>query len=280
MNARRRWIWIAIGWLLLAGCQTWPPAGQGGFAEHTNPAPDCVELNSGSQIGTLDQRLGCALRRQQILERTGAHLKSPALVIRANQHANRVRRELVGGLYDDASIDLEIYCAILDEIERQMMLSASGAAKALAEERLAANQRLVEERAALAAPKTDNMAEVLGILNNSAFFAHDSYEPNPLYVSLLTRYAGQLSRVPMMIVGHADDTGSEEYNLRLGMQRADAVRQLLIQHGIDNTLLCVTSSGKSTPAFSGEQASHRLVNRRVAIHQGRCDMSGEVSYVD
>ena len=69
---------------------------------------------------------------------------------------------------------------------------------------------------------------------------------------------------PMVVIeGHADYVGSEEYNMRLGLHRAETVKQELTQLGIDAARLSTASLGESKPLIEQQTDWARAVNRRV-----------------
>ena len=55
------------------------------------------------------------------------------------------------------------------------------------------------------------------------------------------------SSTRIMVEGHADERGSAEYNLALGERRANAVRAYLVNLGIPETRITITSKGKEAP---------------------------------
>jgi outer membrane protein OmpA-like peptidoglycan-associated protein len=68
------------------------------------------------------------------------------------------------------------------------------------------------------------------------------------------------------IEGHTDSTGPEAYNMKLGEERAMAVRDYLaITHGIALARLNVISYGPSKPVEDNKTKEHRAQNRRVVI---------------
>lgn len=72
------------------------------------------------------------------------------------------------------------------------------------------------------------------------------------------------------IEGHCDDRGSERYNLALGEQRANAVRQMFLDMGIADSRMDVISFGEERPAAEGTSDEARAQNRRaVIIHLSR-----------
>jgi peptidoglycan-associated lipoprotein len=68
------------------------------------------------------------------------------------------------------------------------------------------------------------------------------------------------------VEGHTDATGSDGYNLRLGEDRAEAVRNYLRdQHGIALSRIEVMSYGESRPVVDNKTKENRATNRRVVI---------------
>ena len=55
------------------------------------------------------------------------------------------------------------------------------------------------------------------------------------------------SSVKFLVEGHCDDRGSEEYNLALGTNRAESVKQSLMQHGVSADRIQTISYGKERP---------------------------------
>ncbi len=69
--------------------------------------------------------------------------------------------------------------------------------------------------------------------------------------------------VSLRIEGHTDNTGPDELNRTLSQQRADAVRDYLIQQGINRTRLVAKGYGPDQPLTSNDTAEGRSMNRRV-----------------
>jgi peptidoglycan-associated lipoprotein len=72
----------------------------------------------------------------------------------------------------------------------------------------------------------------------------------------------------VVIEGHCDERGSEEYNLALGEQRANAVRQYLVDLGVPGTRLRTVSFGEAKPAVVGHDESAWKYNRRSEFKSG------------
>jgi peptidoglycan-associated lipoprotein len=66
----------------------------------------------------------------------------------------------------------------------------------------------------------------------------------------------------IMVEGHADERGSAEYNLALGERRASAVRAYLVNLGIPENRITITSKGKEAPFCTESGESCWQQNRR------------------
>ena len=70
------------------------------------------------------------------------------------------------------------------------------------------------------------------------------------------------SGVRLRIAGHADERGSDEYNLALGQRRAASAKRYLTQRGIADSRIEIISYGEERPAASGGDESAFAQNRR------------------
>jgi outer membrane protein OmpA-like peptidoglycan-associated protein len=71
--------------------------------------------------------------------------------------------------------------------------------------------------------------------------------------------------VSVAISGHADATGSDQVNDRLALERAEAVKALLVEQGVAAGLLSVSSHGKANPAVPTPEGVPEPRNRRVEV---------------
>ena len=73
-------------------------------------------------------------------------------------------------------------------------------------------------------------------------------------------------RLQAVITGHTDDRGSESANQRLGLRRAEALKDYLVkERGIDPGRIETASAGKSQPISDNETAEGRKANRRGEV---------------
>jgi peptidoglycan-associated lipoprotein len=103
-------------------------------------------------------------------------------------------------------------------------------------------------------------------LNLSAvYFDYNSSTLADEAVSILQRnaaYAKENPRLRILIEGHCDERGTEEYNQALGEKRALATREYLISQGIAVDRIDILSYGELRPAVEGSGESAWSRNRR------------------
>jgi len=68
----------------------------------------------------------------------------------------------------------------------------------------------------------------------------------------------------IVIEGHTDDSGPEEYNMKLSEQRAKAVSDYLVSQGIDQARITASWYGEEQPKYPNDEAN-REKNRRVEL---------------
>jgi len=69
----------------------------------------------------------------------------------------------------------------------------------------------------------------------------------------------------IIAVGHTDWVGTDDYNQKLGMRRAQAVKAYLVSKGVDAKRVYVDSKGEKQPIADNKTAAGRAKNRRVEI---------------
>lgn len=84
----------------------------------------------------------------------------------------------------------------------------------------------------------------------------------------LRSLAATLNRYPesdVVIKGHTDSQGTEEYNQTLSERRADGVRNFLIAEGVAPARITAIGFGETLPVTSNATAAGRQQNRRVQV---------------
>lgn len=123
------------------------------------------------------------------------------------------------------------------------------------------------------APQVDTAAERrariearMGEVFQPIYFAFDQSALSEQGKTIAEGVARLLQEAPEMTVrieGHADEQGTNEYNLALGERRALAVQQYLVSYGIAAGRISVISYGEEKPAVEGRDESAWSLNRRA-----------------
>jgi len=107
----------------------------------------------------------------------------------------------------------------------------------------------------------------------SIYFDFDSYDIRSDARATLKANAGAIQSRDewrsVIVEGHTDERGSEEYNLALGERRANATRQYLEDLGVPGSRMQVVSFGETAPAVQGNDESAWRWNRRVEFRVTR-----------
>ncbi|MBW3697813.1 OmpA family protein [Vibrio sp. T187] len=262
MNTFTKYIAIVLS-SLAAGCSIFPEQGTGGLAEsydsinyqNSDFSPVMPDEPLGPEHGLrFDWQL--AKLHLDSLIREGAKWCFPAAVVQAIEKQNRIARELQGGLLLDAANDLVIQRKRLSKLEVQLDYVTS-------------QTRCVppknEQQFHIQLSVVQHLYDLLNVDNQ---FAHNSTEINPKYMGHLAEASNILkeyNQLTLVVTGHADATGTDEYNDRLALGRAKQVERYLTIFGLSPQRIQTLSLGEAVPLFEGDSDGVRLTNRRVSI---------------
>jgi peptidoglycan-associated lipoprotein len=105
-----------------------------------------------------------------------------------------------------------------------------------------------------------------------AYFDYNQHALRPDAIKALQSDSSELRDIivqypnyKLTIEGHADERGSEAYNLALGDARAKAAKDYLVQVGISTNQLAVVSYGKDKPICDEHDEACWQKNRRIHI---------------
>ena len=110
-------------------------------------------------------------------------------------------------------------------------------------------------------------------------FKVDGRVPNEGEAADLRTIAGVINQFAdggsIDFVGHTDSTGSDAYNQKLSVARAQNVARLLREYGLKNTISygTITGQGESNPADTNDTTDGRYNNRRVELFFQNVDFS-------
>jgi peptidoglycan-associated lipoprotein len=139
-----------------------------------------------------------------------------------------------------------------------------------AEQRIARERAAAEaaaaERARAEAAAREATARATSVLQEMVFFDYDVSDLRPDAEAALGRKVPILRANPgiaLRVTGHADERGSLEYNLALGMRRAQSVKDYLAGFGIDAARVQIDSLGEDQPLEQGSTEAAWARNRRA-----------------
>ncbi|MFZ6723097.1 outer membrane protein OmpA [Undibacterium sp. Ji49W] len=101
-----------------------------------------------------------------------------------------------------------------------------------------------------------------------AFFDFDKAVLKPEAKVKLDDMASKLKAINLEVViavGHTDSVGSDEYNQKLSIRRAEAVKAYLVSKGIEANRVYTEGKGEKQPVADNKTADGRAKNRRVEI---------------
>lgn len=112
---------------------------------------------------------------------------------------------------------------------------------------------------------TDTMVADRSFNIAPVYFDLDKSKIRSEFGSILRSAADELKKTGATVVieGHCDERGSEEYNIALGERRAVAVRKYLYNLGVPMAQMSVISYGEARPAVSGTGETAWQLNRRA-----------------
>lgn len=67
----------------------------------------------------------------------------------------------------------------------------------------------------------------------------------------------------VLVEGHTDDKGPDDYNLKLSMKRVERIKQLMMEMGVPEDNISVVGHGERQPLVPNDSDAHRLMNRRI-----------------
>ena len=114
--------------------------------------------------------------------------------------------------------------------------------------------------------------EIFNLDSGRLNFDFDKSVVKPQYFELLRNVKDYVEQnnLKILIIGHTDSQGTDAYNMALGMRRAVAVRDKLLEFGLDPArIVGVESRGESQPIAPNDTDEGRFQNRRIQFEATR-----------
>jgi outer membrane protein OmpA-like peptidoglycan-associated protein len=103
------------------------------------------------------------------------------------------------------------------------------------------------------------------------FFDWDKSDITPEAATILDSAIaayGNCNNAAIRLAGHADRSGSDQYNMDLSTRRSDSVRAYLTSHGIPGAVVTSQGFGETMPRVATADGVREAQNRRVEITYG------------
>lgn len=164
---------------------------------------------------------------------------------------------------------VEADCPCVSETKRRVDAAAASSAKP---GDTAALPAVTSETAgSAAAVPVSGAPESTGVVVTFAFGRSELSDQakSALSAAVASMKAASADQITIAVEGHADSTGTEPFNERLGLARAESVKRYLAdQHKVPADKISVASYGESHPAASNDTPEGRSQNRRVVVKVG------------
>jgi outer membrane protein OmpA-like peptidoglycan-associated protein len=109
---------------------------------------------------------------------------------------------------------------------------------------------------------------LLLVMPGDITFATNSAAISPNFNPVLQDVAlvvNEYEKTVLLIKGHTDDTGTEQYNQMLSERRANAVKNLMIAYGVNSQRITTVGLGEYQPKVPNTSETNRQLNRRVEL---------------
>lgn len=129
-------------------------------------------------------------------------------------------------------------------------------------------QKIEEEIPGAEVERVDDGIVVTFDENSGVYFDTNKYNINEDSKATLDKLIAVFKEYPdtnILVVGHTDSVGAEEYNMTLSKNRAYAVTNYFVDNGISSSRLTTNWFGETQPVEDNATAEGRAKNRRVNI---------------
>ncbi|HCX02745.1 MAG: OmpA family protein [Smithella sp.] len=191
-------------------------------------------------------------------ERDASSREKDQLVFQTKRQVDAKSREL-----QESKMELAAGAVVLSQAEKEKMDAEAQARKA--EKEKAENELFIRELSRLVARQTDRgvtvtLGDVLFATGRSTLSlqADDN-------IDKLVEFMSKYSYVNVLVEGYTDSVGKEDMNLALSLKRADAIKEKLVDKGINPQRITTKGYGEQYATADNNTIDGRKQNRRVEI---------------
>jgi outer membrane protein OmpA-like peptidoglycan-associated protein len=263
------------------------------LAEKNNAQNDYKELEHRAYLSEKKSQIALTITEEKVMEKEIERLnkeKSEVLLQKRDQEIRLAKKEAEQARSTALSEAEKAERAKKEAEEARLLASAESAEKEKANREATmkaqeAKQARIqaEARAREAERAKTEVDELLSQLSDlkakqtergivltmgDVLFAFDKATLSPEAFRNVDKLADFLRKHPnrsVLIEGHTDSVGSDEYNLNLSEKRADAVKNALVAKGVGEERITPKGYGKKYPVASNNTSDGRQLNRRVEV---------------
>jgi len=215
-------------------------------------------------------------RRQQELRAKAESDRQSALL--AQQQAQNDMEQARQQAAEAAKMRADAEAARAAALAQQQAATADAErARAAAQQSEAARQQAENDKTELRERLRQQLNTILetretqrGLIVNisDVLFDFNKYTLKPGAREKLAKVSGLLLAYPglkIQLEGHTDSIGTDEYNMTLSQERADAVRTYMVSEGVPADTVTAVGMGKANPVADNSSAPGRQQNRRVEM---------------
>lgn len=245
---------LVFAGILLTACQSTPNE----ESELDQVREDLISLQSDPQLANLaPTAIQDAERAVRAAEKSRESQEVKEHLIYLAENKVKTARALASARYEEDRLEE------LGEQRKQVQLEAR--TREAREAKMRA-ERLEQELENVKQQQTER--GTIYTLGGDALFATNKAELKAGARASFDRLASTLNETPdrkIIVEGHTDSTGSEDYNQQLSQERAESVKRYLTSQGVEAGRITAVGKGESFPVANNDTAAGRQQNRRVEV---------------
>lgn len=129
-------------------------------------------------------------------------------------------------------------------------------------------QKIEEEIPGATVERVDDAIVITFDETSGVYFETNKYNINSASQQILEKLVGIFKEYPetnILVVGHTDSAGADEYNMTLSKNRANAVTDYFLTNGLSRSRLTTNWFGETQPIADNSTSEGKTKNRRVNI---------------